>query len=56
MSACFLLVKPPYKKPTPPGVIIMTNDAAAYMKVVSPVSMHGAMLPPNVPLPGGVIA
>src|ERR671931_1436870 len=54
VNAFFLLVKPPYKKPTPPGVIIITNDAAVYMKAVSPGSMQGAALPPViVPLPGG---
>jgi hypothetical protein len=55
VSEFFLLVSPPYMNPTPPGVMIMTKDAAAYMNVVSPVSIQGAALPPNVPLPGGFI-
>src|SRR5574338_1102475 len=44
VSECFLLVRPPYKNPTPAGVIIMTNTAAVYMNVVSPVSIHGPLL------------
>src|SRR5438093_6883810 len=55
VKAFFLLVKPPYRKPTTPGVIIITNEAAVYMKAVSPESMHGTLLPPKVPLPGGFI-
>ena len=43
---------PPYRNPTPPGVIIMTKEAAAYMKVVSPGSMQGPY--GAVVLPGGV--
>src|SRR5919197_4058944 len=55
VKAFFLLVSPPYRKPTPPGVIIITNEAAAYMKVVSPGCMQGELLPPKVPFPAGFI-